>query len=244
MSIEESLSLKFYEALEIYKDSAFYKDHVPILCQIHDAFGGNKGEHHNCLGCNFAESQELILNFLEKSDQYSDIKEAVTIYILTLYLLVERMDTVMDMVQVPTVYKEKHFKVFQQIRKWANFIKHPKAFILTHHPEYDFEDSGIEWEKEFTITMNDQFINEYYKGESDPVKQKAKNKDLYDKLRNQKNIKVVFPDIAKLMKKLCHSINAFKDLILQNQVYIDILNDESTIANYFENQEDGEKEGN
>jgi hypothetical protein len=243
MSIEQTLQTKFKETLEIYQGTAYYGDNVPLLCKIHDAFGGLEGEHHNCLGCNFADSQTMVSNYLSKYETYTDIQESITLYILTLYLLVERMDSVMDMVQVPDAYREKHFKVFQQIRKWANFIKHPKAFILTHHPEYDFENSGIDFGKKFNIVVNDQFVTDYYKGESDPAKQKAKNKELYGKLHNQKDIQVIFPDIAQLTKKLCYSINAFAELILKNQVYIDILNDEATISKYFENQQDEPDKG-
>lgn len=237
MEMEEIIQAKFKETLELYYTSAFDKENVPTLCKIHDAFGGLSGEHHNCLGCNFADSQTMIHNFLKKYESYSDLQESFTLYILILYLLVERMEIVMDLVQVPDTYRDTHFKVFQQIRKWANFIKHPKAFILTHHPEYDFENSGISFDKKFKIVINDQFVTEYYKGESDPAKQKSKNKDLYQKLHNQKDIHVVFPDIAQLTKKLCYSVDAFSDLILKNQVYKDILNDEATISNYFENEE-------
>ncbi len=243
MSIEQTLQAKFKETLDVYQGSAYYGDKVPLLCKIHEAFGGLEGEHHNCLGCNFADSQTMVLNYLNKHETYTNIQESITLYILTLYLLVERIDSVLDMVQVPETYREKHFKVFQQIRKWANFIKHPKAFILTHHPDYDFENSGIDFGKQFNITINDQFVTDYYKGESDPAKQKSKNKELYTKLHNQKDIHVIFPDIAQLTKKVCYSINAFAELILKNQVYTDILNDEATIAIYFENQTDDTDKG-
>lgn len=243
MNNEKTLRVLFKETLDIYQGSAYYGEGVPILCKIHDAFGGLKGEHHNCLGCNFSDSQTLVLNYLMRHETYDGIQESITLYILTLYLLVERMDSVMDMVQVPEAYREKHFKVFQQIRKWANFIKHPKAFILTHHPDYDFENSGKAFLKKFSITINDQFVTDYYKGESDPAKQKSKNKELYNRLHNQKDILVIFPDIAQLTKKLCYSINAFAELILKNQVYIDILNDEATIAKYFENQQSEVEKG-
>lgn len=242
MDTEKILQNKFKDTLELYRTSAFDEDEIPTLCKIHDAFGGLGGEHHNCLGCNFADSQRMIHSFLTKYESYSDIQEAFTLYILTLYLLVERMEIVLDLVQVPDSYREKHFKVFQQIRKWANFIKHPKAFILTHHPSYDFENSGLIYDREFKIVINDQFVTEYYKGESDPSKQKSKNKDLYTILHNQKSIHVIFPDIAQLTKKLCYSVDVFSDLILKNQVYKDLLNDEATISNYFEN-EDSEKGG-
>ena len=233
--MEEVLQANFKEAFEIYQASANDQEGTPILCKIHEAFGGLAGPHHNCLGCNFADSQTIIFNYLSKFEKYTDVQEAIALYLITLYLLVERMETVMNIVQVPAVFRDKHFKVFQQIHKWSNFIKHPKAFILTHHPVWDFENSGAE-QKAFEVEINDSFVNAYYKGERDPDKQKARNKELYAKLRNKSNVHVLFPDMAQLTKKLCYSINAFADLITKNQVYIEILNDETTIAQYFENQ--------
>jgi len=46
----------------------------------------------------------------------------------------------------------------------------------------------------------------------------------------------MFPDIAKLTDKLCYSYNKFVDLILTNSAYKEILNDETTIGAYFENE--------
>ncbi|MBL0026468.1 MAG: hypothetical protein IPO98_16415 [Saprospiraceae bacterium] len=227
---------KFKECFEIFSVNAFDEYNTPNACKIHNAFGGQNGEHHNCLGCNFADSTTLISRYLEKNDELTDTQQDFTIYLLLLYLLVERIEIVFNIIQLPQTYREKHFKVFQQIRKWANFIKHPKSFILTHHPVYDFENSGIVYDKQFSITINEQFIEQYYKGYSDPDKQKKQNKELYDKLKNQKNILVLFPDISKLTEKLCYSYNKFVDLILTNDAYKEILNDDTTISKYFENE--------
>lgn len=141
-----------------------------------------------------------------------------------------------DIIQLLDTYREKYFKVFQQIRKWANFIKHPKSFILTHHPEYDFENSETRHDRQFSETINEQFVTEFYKGYSDSANQKKQNKELYRRLRNKKDALVLFPDIAKLTNKLCYSYNKFIELILTNDVYKEILNDETTISTYFENE--------
>ena len=230
------IQLKFKECYDIFKLKAFDEEETPIPCKIHDAFGGTSGEHHNCLGCNFADSTWLISNYLEKHEEMTDIQQDFTIYILLQYLIIKRMDTVLEILQVPEKYKENHFKVFQQIRKWANFIKHPKSFILTHHPKFDFENSGYEYEKEVSVTINEQFVETYYKGQKNPEDQKKTNKELYNKLKNKKNVIVIFPDIAKLTEKLCCAINKFTEIITKNEVYIEILNDETTISNYFENE--------
>jgi hypothetical protein len=232
----EAIRLKFKQCYDIFKSKAFDEDETPIACKIHDAFGGINGEHHNCLGCNFADSTWLISNYLEKYKEMTDIQQDFTIYILIQYLIVERMDTVLEILQVPEKYKEKHFRVFQKIRKWANFIKHPKSFILTHHPEFDFENSGNQHDKEFLVTINEQFVERYYKGQKSPEDQKKMNKELYNKLKNEKDIIVIFPDIAIFTDNLCYAIKKFTEIITKNEVYIEILNDETTISNYFENE--------
>lgn len=226
---------KFKECYDLFLAKAFDQDKIANSCKIHNAFGGQEGQHHNCLGCNFADSSDMILRYLEQHEELTDIQQDFTVYILLLYLLVERIEIVFDIIQLPDTYKVKHFKVFQQIRKWANFIKHPKSFILTHHPVYDFENSGTVHQQQFTETIKDSFVEQYYKGHTDQNDQKKQNKELYNKLRNKKDILVLFPNIAQLTDKLCYSYNKFVDLIINNDVYIEILNDETTISTYFEN---------
>jgi len=228
---------KFKDCYDIFLSKAFDTDECANSCKIHDAFGGLDGQHHNCLGCNFSDSSELILKYLEKHEELNDIQRNFTVYILLLYLLVERIDIVLDIIQLPEIYREKHFKIFQRIRKWANFIKHPKAFILTHHPFYDFENSGIVHTQNFSLKIDDNFVTTYYKGQKDPIIQKKTNKELYEKLKNKSNILVVFPDITNLTENLCYSYNKFIDIIINNEVYIEILNDDTTISDYFENAE-------
>ena len=229
-------SEKFKDCYEIFSMKAIDGEGIPNACKIHDAFGGLEGGHHNCLGCNFADSTNLILKYLERNEELTDIQQDFTIYILLLYLLVERIEIVFDIIQLPTSYRDKHFKVFQRIRKWANFIKHPKSFILTHHPVYDFENSGEKHEKKFTAIINEQFVDQYYKGQKDPNDQKKTNRELYNRLRNKKNVMVLFPDIANITDNLCYSYNKFIDLILNNAICKEILMDETTISAYFENE--------
>lgn len=195
---------KFKECFDLFLTKAMDEEGTPNACKIHEAFGGMNGEHHNCLGCNFADSTNLISRYLEKNEELTDIQQDFTVYILLLYLLVERIEIVFDIIQLPDTYREKHFKAFQQVRKWANFIKHPKSFILTHHPTYDFENSGTINEQTFTETINEQFVTHFYR-HTDQTDQKKANKELYNRLRNKKDVLVVFPDIAKLTDKLCYS---------------------------------------
>lgn len=178
----------------------------------------------------------MISSFLERHENLDNIQQDFTIYILLLYLFVERAETVFDILKVPDSYREKHFKVFQQIRRWANFIKHPKAFVLTHHSDYDFNNSRRVHDSKYTI-INEQFIDKYYKGYSDIGEQKSINNDLYKKLKNNSKVVVLFPDPTVLTQKFCYSYKKFVDLIVKNEVYIEILKDEATTSYFFENEE-------
>ena len=231
--IEELISDEFKSCFILFMEEC-YKDDYPRSCEIHNVFGKIEDGHHNCLGCNFADSTEFIADYLKEYESLTNIQQNFTIYILLLYLLVERIEIVLDIIQVPDIYKEKNFKVFQRIRKWANFIKHPKSFILTHHAVYNFKDSGIEWDFTKGIVIDDSFVSQYYKGEKDPDKQKKINKELYEKLKNQINVTVEFPNIYQLTKQICFAFNKFIDVIVNNEVYIEILNDDTTIMDYFE----------
>ena len=242
-SLEEArvVKSKFEDCKSIFHN-ALYKEGDSMMCQLHNAFEGD-GTHHNCLGCNFADATNMINNYLSTHNELKRIQQDFTIYILLLYLLVERMETILSILQVPDKYTDKHFKVFQQIRKWANFIKHPKSFILTHHPVFDFKDSGlfhsskinIDQSREYQVLINDQFVEKYYRA-ANSDDQKRLNKELHSQLKNKKDVCVEFPDISALTKKFCYSVDKFVQLITKNDVYVEILTDESTISNYFENQ--------
>jgi len=227
---------KFQACFELFKTEAYDDEEIPKSCILHSAFNSGNELQHNCLGCNFADSTDLVFNFLNQKNKEWNVQHDVTLYILLLYLFVERAEVLFKIIELPETYRNKHFKVFQQIRKWANFIKHPKSFILTHHPEYDIENLNLFNEKDFEIILNDSFIEKYYKGYTDQSKQQAINKDLYAQLKNRSSILVVFPDIEALTKKFCYSYNHFVQIICRNEIYIELLHDESTISNYFENE--------
>ena len=230
--MEQIVIKKFQVCYDIFSNEAFDPDNTPKACSIHDAFEG-----HNCIACNLADSSLLILKYLHRYRELDNIQQDFSVYILLLYLAVERIETILDILQVPEKYRDKYFQGFQQIRKWANFIKHPKSFILTHHPTYDFHGSGINHPQPFSDTIDDSFVERFYKGKKDPEEQKKLNKELLSRLKNKPNVLVIFPDIAVLTKKFCFASNKLIELIKNNEVFKDILTDEATIMSYFENEE-------
>jgi hypothetical protein len=70
----------------------------PVMCEFHDAFGTYDTGHHNCLGCNFADITWLIINFLQTYASQNKIQYAYSTFIVLAYLLVERIDTLFNII--------------------------------------------------------------------------------------------------------------------------------------------------
>jgi hypothetical protein len=228
----QECAAKFQECYKIFRQHAFKKNGEPRACDIHDVFDEKA---HNCLGCNFAESSNLILRFLKRHKRLDDVQHDFAVYILLMYLLVERIEVVLGILGLPKSYKDKHFKVFEQVRKWANFIKHPGPFILTHHPVFVFD--GPRAVGNFDVMINEQFVETYYKGYSNQQEKEKRNMKLRELLRNNDSVMVVYPDIAKMTTKLCYAYAQFVAMIMDNSIYRDILEDEATLYVYFENSD-------
>ncbi len=222
---------EFREAHKIYRAELFLKGErfEPVLCTLHDAFGTANSASHNCLGCNFADLTIAFDPILASLADVSDMTAACATYLLWLYLFVERYDQIMVFLSVPDGYKKRHFLTLQRIRRWANFIKHPKAFLFCHHPQFFH---GGEVGEDFTsgpgsLTINQEFIDEYYSG-------KEHNAKLAGLLSNATDVTVVYPGPARLMEQFAAETRAFATLIEKNEVYREELGKITTVAKYYE----------
>ena len=185
-------------------------------------------DDHNCIGCNLADSVDHLRAFLETHETQKRIKFAYPSFIIHSYLLVERIDTLFNIIQLHQSYRDKNFKVLMAIRRWANFIKHPKAFIRTHHAVFTFSGSAKfgDLSDNATVTINRAFIDKYYCNNDN-------NDDLIDELENKENVLVVFPDANYVTEKLCEALKKTIDLFENNEVYREILGDSTTFHDYW-----------
>ncbi|HXB11474.1 MAG TPA: hypothetical protein VNZ45_05775, partial [Bacteroidia bacterium] len=135
---EEITKRMINEAVEIYSREIFPSGES-IMCSIHNSFHKENDQTHNCIGCNFADYSELLFSTLKKFRDESGPLQVFSGTILYSYLLVERFEEIFKIIKLDEGYKLKHFPIFGKIKRWTNFLKHPKAFILVHHPEYGFE---------------------------------------------------------------------------------------------------------
>jgi hypothetical protein len=195
----------------------------PDICYLHDITKNENNTNHNCLACNFAEtviSLKIIAQSLVHIQEHDSITAKQT-YIIWMYLLFERMEEIFKLISLPMEYKTTRFPTGRLIKNWANFLKHPKAFLLTHHASY--EDVDID---NSAIKINDEFILKYYNGDKH-------NASLYQTISNNTNIRVIMPDINKLTIGLGGELKLLKNIISENPIYQSVLRDKTVLENYF-----------
>ncbi len=110
-----------------------------FACKVWDVMTDGKENADNCLGENFnLLISTTIDGFFDNYEPSNNTKLDFyfTTYLLWLYLIVERIDFVFEVVnkdnksKLFSDFKEKNFQTCQLIKKWANFIKHPE--LLNH----------------------------------------------------------------------------------------------------------------
>jgi hypothetical protein len=207
-----------------------------FACKMWDTMTEKKESHENCLGENFNQLIQTINDdFFENysPSQNTKLNFYFTTYIFWLYLIVERIDFVFDVINKDNKsklfadFKENNFKTSQLIKKWANFIKHPKEFVFTHWPQYRIEGSEIEKGDE-TVIINAEFIKKHY----------SKSESRISELENCDSVIVLVPELINLTTAFCKELNTFFDFICDNKIVSDFLRKKTTLEYYYETKDE------
>lgn len=193
-----------------------------LFCTIHNNFKVG----HNCVACNLHESNRRIQAFLLGYKHFTDTYTVLTSFILLLYLQVENIDVYFKIMQLSDDQRKHDFQPLITIKRWANFLKHPKTFLLVHHPNWK-----VETDQPFDATASGKiidtiFVNKYYAG-------RDHNVELYNELLKERDITVLFPDPVNIIEQFCKAQKKFVDLIEQNQKYRDLLDNQATIHDFY-----------
>lgn len=204
------------------------KEYDSLFCTIHNNFK----EGHNCVACNLHESNRRIEQFLLNYKHFTETYCVLTSFILLLYLQAENILLYIGIIELPKDQIKQYFQPFITVKRWANFLKHPKTFLLVHHPFWRYEDN--ESLVNTTISgeiIDTMFVNRYYGGPNH-------NEELFEKLLKKKDITVVFPNPVIFIEQFCQAQKKFVDLIQQNKTYRDLLENKATIHDFYNHLED------
>lgn len=193
-------------------------------CQLFDAFEEREkrefpeqpaqGEtdimFHNCIGCNFEEGCLNILDFVKTFSGTKNERTYFTIYSLLFYTLAERMAVVYQELGIVNGrnFDWSRFPVLRKIKHWANFFKHPKAYMFLHHPVYFLENDPERPNFMINGEVDSNFVDSFYRAGAD-------NLELRRLFENQKGWKVIFPALPEFTRELCHEMDVICDFILQ-----------------------------
>lgn len=200
-------------------------------CKIYDKLTEDDYTKQDCIGENFNQLiHRLENNWFENYKPTNDLDYYFFNYFLLLYLFVERVDLIFEVInkdgksKIFNDYLFNNFKTLRKINKWANFIKHPKEFLFTHWPTYYFEgDTGILL-SEGDVKIDTDFIFNHYHNDKQtrPVI-----------LENNNRVFVEVPNLENITIEFCKEMNLFFDFICCNQMVADFLKKKSTIENYY-----------
>jgi hypothetical protein len=117
-------------------DNELYIDGEPIICQLHSILDKDKS-NHNCIACNIGFNINLLKEHTKAIKDIENDEYQYCSTILMFYLLVEKLFAIFKSLEEigikETGYKSS-FKTMRLIWAWANFFKHPKAFMYVHNP--------------------------------------------------------------------------------------------------------------
>jgi len=196
-----------------------------LACSIYDAMIGEDEADDNCIGENFNQLiQTVKTGWFEgfEPNTNTNVQFFTYTYIFWLYLFLERIEIILNELDPsrnfgPVKDFYRSLKTMNEIRLWANFMKHPKNFIFVHWPEFTFVG------KRFNKTGKTKLINTaYLKNHYSSEKQ-----DMPEELDNNDDVTVQFPKLDILTECFCDDLLNFINFICDNKMFRDQLKQKS-----------------
>lgn len=222
----------FSKWFQCYESRILDDQNVPLkkslYCGIHDAFlkhNQTKTENsesyaHNCIGCNFEEGARAINYFLQTNKECLNVQYYLNIYSFLFYAQAERLAVIykeIGYINGNSEFDWGQFPNLQVIKYWANFFKHPKAYMFLHHPEYYIETDPERPNLLITLVIDNKFVDKFYQG-------KRRNGELKLLLGNKDKVKIFFPDLVITTKTLCDEFAKIINTIILDNNIIEKLN--------------------
>lgn len=225
---------EFKNALEIFKKRV---TDPKLMCDIFNTYAQPDPSAHNCIGCEMLDGLtgvEQLLDALINSPAEIETRNAFKFLLFACNEINERIKDIFELLNLPESTKGRHFTVLKKVRRWTNFFKHPNAFgYLIHHPEYVFENNFDE-STNTLLVVDDSFVEKYWSGEN--------SKGLIKALSMHHEATVVLPQLDTLMDDFCNSLEKFVEIVTENPVYVEILEDKTTVIGLYDERENEEEE--
>lgn len=203
------------------------------LCSLHILLSTEND--HNCIPCNVDEKVKLPFRYLKNRKNTAKAPEDFIMYLVSMQPAIATIEEVYDKIIKPlSNHKTFHdyFDTMPQLKKWINFIKHPKHFVaMSHHPIYNFTNSGVVSPK-VDLTIDYNFVKEYYTKEGNKNGEDLRTK-LYKELYDKKSMLIVYPNALDITNGFCDDVMKFMYLIEFKNGVSQAIQSKATLKNFF-----------
>lgn len=203
------------------------EDYVTLMCSIHASFPENC---HNCIGCNLERDVLRIQRFLDRLVSpvrlYKteaeigtetvgrpmaeiDLESDYPLFVQCLVYLIDSIDAYVKMIDQRLVEDSKieTVKAVRVIRWWGNFFRHPKGFLLAHHPSFTFEERG---HKDCNV-IDTAFVRDHYSAAN------KNDRGIDNKVKHKgAAVVVILPMPLKLVEATVQYAKWFHTLVVEN----------------------------
>lgn len=213
------LKEKHKKCREILREQLFDENNQSLACNIYRKLTENSGFSDNSLGENLNSLLCIFelgwfQNFQPRNNTSNEFY--FTTIIFWLYLFHERFEETFSSIYNREVCLQKMKfmpTINEEIRIWANFIKHPKNYLYCHFSYFFFEDEKIEIPA-YVEKVDFKKIQVHYN--SFKSERPLQFENSYNKC-------IILPDLENLISGFCKDFKVFIDLLLEDKKSIEIL---------------------
>ncbi|TAH42335.1 MAG: hypothetical protein EYC69_06095 [Bacteroidetes bacterium] len=202
-----------------------------IACDIWDVCVADARETENCIGENFNQFFHLIKDcwFNENNNMVSMDRFYAETYLMWLYRIVAQVNTIFYSLEMSDKTKLWGLKTFQEIRLWANFLKHPKEFLHSYWHQWIWEGDDLVNRDTSTI-IDKKYLEKHYSSDKDERP-----------ITLTKNMEVVieYPNLIRLTTGLVEDFKSFKSFLCSDPQAIEKLREHGNLS-YKISEEDAE----
>lgn len=117
------ISNVFEKCYDIFQKEVFSLEGIPNTYKIQESYFQKEDSNAPCFGCSMRDSLLLITNYLKKQTGVNTTFDSLLDFFLLQNLLVDRMETMLDILEIDDHFRQQEFKIFQEIRQWTYFFK-------------------------------------------------------------------------------------------------------------------------
>ncbi len=113
----------FKKCFDIFQKEVFSLEGIPNTYKIQAAYAQKENPATPCFGCSMRDSLYLITNYLKKNADESISDNNIVEYFLLQNLLVDRIETMLDILEIDDSLRQKEFNIFGEISEKTSFLK-------------------------------------------------------------------------------------------------------------------------